>query len=149
MLAVSSDVKTVKPVGGWKSDAVHAYLCIDLAAAPGHAHLLTCSAAPPTCARPLSPLLSIAKLGDAPCCWNGVIGFGSGLHLSTGKRRRAKEGCQRCMEREELLTVAATRHTLSKAKVLQDRVRLRARQGRQVFGLLARAFINSIILAVS
>ena len=33
MLAVTSDVETVKRFGGWKSDVVHAYLYTDLAAA--------------------------------------------------------------------------------------------------------------------
>ena len=34
MLAVTSDVETVKRFGGWKSDAEHAYLYTDMAAAP-------------------------------------------------------------------------------------------------------------------
>ena len=34
MLAITSDVETVKRFGGWKSDAVHAYLYTDMAAAP-------------------------------------------------------------------------------------------------------------------
>ena len=33
MLAVTSDVETVKRFGGWKSDVAHAYLYTDLAAA--------------------------------------------------------------------------------------------------------------------
>ena len=37
MLAVTSDVETVKRFGGWKSDAVHAYLYTDMAAAPNRA----------------------------------------------------------------------------------------------------------------
>ena len=37
MLAVTSDVETVKRFGGWKSDAVHAYLYTDMASAPGRA----------------------------------------------------------------------------------------------------------------
>ena len=37
MLAVTSDVETVKRFGGWKSDAVHAYLYTDIAAAPNRA----------------------------------------------------------------------------------------------------------------
>ena len=37
MLAVTSDVETVKRFGGWKSDAVHAYLYTDMAAAPSRA----------------------------------------------------------------------------------------------------------------
>ncbi|CAE7583712.1 unnamed protein product [Symbiodinium sp. CCMP2592] len=34
MLAVTNDVEVVKRFGGWKSDAIHAYLYTDLAAAP-------------------------------------------------------------------------------------------------------------------
>ena len=37
MLAVTSDVETVQRFGGWKSDAVHAYLYTDMAAAPNRA----------------------------------------------------------------------------------------------------------------
>ena len=37
MLAVTSDVETVKRFGGWKSDAVHAYLYTDMAAAHNRA----------------------------------------------------------------------------------------------------------------
>ena len=37
MLAITSDVETVKRFGGWKSDAVHAYLYTDMAAAPNRA----------------------------------------------------------------------------------------------------------------
>ena len=37
MLAVTSDVETVKRFGGWKSDAVHAYLYTDMASAPNRA----------------------------------------------------------------------------------------------------------------
>ena len=37
MLAVTSDVETVKRFGGWKSDAVHAYLYTDMASGPNRA----------------------------------------------------------------------------------------------------------------
>ena len=40
MLAVTSYVETVKRLGGWKSDAEHAYLYTDMAAAPDRAPVL-------------------------------------------------------------------------------------------------------------
>ena len=73
MLAVTSDVETVKRFGGWKSDAVHAYLYTDMAAAPNRAKEMLTS----------KPVLQPQQHTPAP---NRVGHISSGCESSLGTR---------------------------------------------------------------